>query len=264
MTKKKLVTNNKFKINNKVEFRMADISVEVALQSMNLDGDMIDLITKNQSIWLNFGKKTSHTLRTFLMNLMQKAQLSDKARFMIYFFFSVIKNVQRVLNAMEQLPNEMKTADWFSPVKNFVQRNLVQYTNQENSEKFAVVHLPTTNPGLDCLCAALSMPATKRALNEIIRRNTFTQLDISPTVLEINKQGVMDFWNNKVRKSNNRNRPGESLNFHEDYFNTAAQDKYLLVDRNLNEFNEYEERVGMEEKDVEKWFMKVKNVTSLI
>jgi len=243
---------------------MAEISVADALQSMFIGSELEKILSDNSSIWLNFGKKTSSTLRTKLMQIMQKANLSKEAKFMVYFFAAAVKDPERMLIGMNSLPDTMKTKTWFNEVQNFIRTSLVKYTVSETANRFAVVHLPTTNPGLDCLCAALMMPPTINALNTIVRRVTFCQMHNSPSLQEVAKEGYKAFWENTIKSSKNTNRPKDiKIGFVEEFYETSASDSYKLVDKNMREFTSYNESVGLTLDDVKTWLMGVHSVSML-
>jgi hypothetical protein len=204
--------------------------------------------------------------------LFEKEKMSPEAIFMTYFLHSVVKNCNRILRSMDTMSDEAKSSSWFNQVKNFLEKRLTQYVSQETNEKFASVHLPSTNPGLDCFCAALmeEYPKSKEMLEEsvtrIVGRLTFTQLNINASLQTENKTAVQNFWTNTVkypkvrqlRKS--RNSTVDEEGFQEMYYETSAADKYNLVDDDMEEMLP-RSSAGYTRAEVTAWFLEVQRVT---
>jgi hypothetical protein len=237
--------------------------VAKALLSLGVDDKTMRLLTEDPNQWNMFGKKDSHLLRAKLFKLFTEAKLGKEAIFMIFFFFSVIKNRNRVINSFDELSDEIKAIPSVTDAKKFIQEYLVQYTSQESSKKFAVVHLPTTMPGLDIMMSALILSDTDHDMESyIFSRQTFAQLNISPELQSINMTAQQVFWNNIVKSSKNEARANktvtEDLKFNEDYYKTSAADKYLLVDINFKEVIPKNASLGYTKEELKTWFHKLK------
>lgn len=247
-------------------------SVSSALKTMRLSKEVYHFINDYQENWSGFGKKDSHILRAALMTLFKKEKMSPDAIFMTYFLHSVVKNNVRISRAMERFPEDTKKAVWYAEVKQFLEKRLTMYTSQETTEKFASVHLPSTNPGLDCLCAAMAekVPDNKKEVEEaverIIGRQTFAQLNINKALQAENMAHVRNFWDNTIKqrkvKSNRkaRNTQIEEEGFQEEYYETSAADTYNIVDLNLTEM-EANSRDGYSKGEILEWFLDVKGFT---
>jgi len=109
---------------------VVNVSVPSALLNLSINKDMINYIKDNRAVWASFGKKNSHMYRTELFTSMSTSKLNPEAQLMVLFFFSVIKNRDRVLKAMGLLDAEMQKADWFVPAKGFIESRVVQYVTQ--------------------------------------------------------------------------------------------------------------------------------------
>lgn len=243
----------KFLINNNCYFvNMSNITVSDALEGLKISNDVMKVITSQRDIWMTFGKKNSHLLRAQLFKMFEDAKLTAEGRFMIFYFFAMIKNKNRVLDAMDNLTQQIKSEKWFKEVQTFIKTKLVQYVSEEKNGKFAVVHLPTTMPGLDILSFALASDGSLKVVDEIIKRQCFAQLDLDDDLQAENKAGQIAFWDNIVRKSNNSNQSAFKQGFQEEFYNTSAGDKYCLLDQKLAEVTV--PPGGYSKSDVEKWF----------
>jgi hypothetical protein len=231
---------------------MATTSVSDALQAMNINKSIISTITAQRSVWMTFGKKNSHLLRAQLYKMFEDSHLTQESKFMVHFFFAMIKNHKRVMDAMENLPQTVKSETWFTQTFRFIKDKLVQYVSQEKNGKFAVVHLPTTMPGLDILCFAMATDGKDSNVEEIIKRQCFAQLDLEEELQAENKSAQMDFWENQVKKSNNTNANAFKQGFQEDFYNTSASDKYSLLNIKLQELAV--PPGGYSRSDIEKWY----------
>lgn len=236
---------------------MSSISVAKALEAISMPDNLIKYIRSNREIWTTFGKKNSHLLRAQLFKMYEAAHLKPEEIFMIHFFFSVIKNRDRVKQAMDNMSQEDKGKSWFKKVYDFIDKKLVQYVSQEKNGKFAVVHLPTTMPGLDLLCTVLTMEGTDEEFEELIGKQTFAQLNLSSELQAKNKEKQRAFWENTVKGTRNPDQSAYKTGFVEDFYNNSAGDKYKLVHIANMEVDPEDSDVGYTEEEVRKWFDKV-------
>lgn len=223
------------------------ISIQDSLKKMDFSPELYTFMLENREHWVNFGKKDSHTLRQALEDLMDKEKLSGESRVMLYFFHSVVKDNTRILRAMKTLPEEAKKMGWFDEVSKFIDKRLTKFVTHETADKFASVHLPSTNPGLDCMFGALlekkplSISDLSDSVDRVMKRNTFAQIKINQELQNFNKSAVQIFWNSTVnyKKSKEdrkkRNAVVEEDGFQEAYYDTSAADEYLLVNVDLKE-----------------------------
>ena len=147
-----------------------------------------------------------------------------------------------------------------SKAKTFINKRIVQYYSQENSEKFAAIHLPTTMPGLDITLTAIMYSKSEDNLKMLINKQTFTQLHLDANLQTMNKAGQMEFWNRTVTDSKNpdEGRKGKKMGFVEEFYNTSAGDKYLLMDKNLKEVMPSNRDIGYTMEDLKKWYDNLK------
>lgn len=241
----------------------AIFTVGKALSEMSSADETLRLLTDDNGFWNMFGKKDSHLLRAKLFKIFGEAKLDQETRFMVYFFFSVIKNRTRVLASFEELPPDVKALPAVTKAKEFILNYLVQYTSQESSKKFAVVHLPTTMPGLDIMITALTSENSMASMeSRIYTKQTFCQLNLNSELQSINKAAQQMLWDTVIKSSKNEARVAktvtEDLKFHSNFYDTSASDKYNLVDINMKEIPPTNAALGYTKKDMETWFQKIK------
>jgi len=184
-------------------------SVAKALSEIESTDSTIKLLTMDLSMWNMFGKKDSHLLRAKLFKLMNEAKLDNESKFIVFFFFAIIKNRNRVLASYDELPQEVKAIPSVMKAREFIRDIVVQYTSQESAKKFAAIHLPTTMPGLDIMLTALTIENNNEALaNSIYTKQTFCQIHINSELQTLNKAAQQMFWNTIVKTS--RKTPGRA------------------------------------------------------
>jgi hypothetical protein len=239
-------------------------SVQDAVKAMRLTNDTIKLFANNDDIWANFGKSDSNLLRAKLFRLFTEAKMDPDSILWVYMLFAVIKNLQRVKDHVSNLPDEMKNNPIMNKVTNFMDSYLVQYVAQENNKKFAVVHLPTTMPGLDVTLSAILFKESDENLKMIMEKQTFAQLFLDDKTQNINKLAQTLFWNSTVKKTKNQaNKQGkEDFKFHEDFYENSVKDKYLVLNADLSEYPPSNPSSGYTEEDIKIWYKKLKNETN--
>jgi len=219
--------------------KMSMISVVEALATLRMDEELRTYLLSKRGEWEMFGKMNSHLYRTILMKKMQEANLNGEQRFMVFFLFSVVKNKDRVLKAMEAMAAEDKAKTWFAPVMNFINTVTTQYVSDVvRSKKFPAVNIPNCNPGLDILTWCLITHPNKRTIWELSQRTTFSQLHLNTDMQAIAKEGYAEYWNNVVKSTKNPDAVPQSLpkpEFREDYYANSVNDKYNFVNLNLQE-----------------------------
>lgn len=243
-------------------------SIQSALKTMNLSSVVMKTITEDIDIWTTFGKKDSTLLRAKLIKMFDANKLDPESRFMVFFFFAVIKNRNRVLAHFESLPDTIKAAPPVAKAKDFIVNYIVQYTSQETTKRFAAVHLPTTMPGLDLMATALYSDWSDYSLeNNIITKQTFSQINLNSELQNKNKDAQRMFWDHIVKTSNNEARVNKTvtveLKFHEEYYSTAAKDKYLLIDLKFMEIEPKDKNTGYTMDEVKKWFNDLKKAQEM-
>jgi hypothetical protein len=218
---------------------MPMISVVEALSTLRMDEELKNYLLSKREEWEMFGKMNSHLYRTILMKRMEEANLNGEQRFMVFFLFSVVKNKDRVLKAMEAMAPEDKAKTWFGPVMNFINTTITQYVSDVvRSKKFPAVNIPNCNPGLDILVWCLITHPNKRTVWELSQRTTFSQLNLDANMQAIAREGYAEYWGNVVKISKNPDAVPQALptpQFMEDYYANSVNDKYLLVNLSLQE-----------------------------
>jgi hypothetical protein len=237
------------------------LSVAEALERIEMSEEIIKAFSNRDDIWDSFGKTDSHMLRAKLFKMFRAANLDKSRILMVFILFSAMKNKNRVLQHVDNLPSEMKGASGMDDVKKFIENSLVQYVTQETSSKFAVVHLPTTMPGLDIMVNAMIYSESDANFDMLLSKQTFSQIHLNDELQSYNKEKQKNFWNNTMGFSRNESNDlkGKKAEFKEEFYNTAAKDKYLLVDFNLKEVKPRDLQAGYAKEEVIEWYKKLKS-----
>lgn len=222
---------------------MGMMSVSESLKLMELSAGLKNIIKAAEGTWDGFGKKDSHVLRKKLFQLFKQEKMTPDAVFMVYFFHAAIKDCDRILTAMESLPEAFTVEAWFPQVKNFLTKKMVKYVKNEKATNFASVHLPNTNPGVDIFCAILQSNTPKNddqldKLSEVIlSRSTMAQMTINQDLQDRNKAHVKNFWDNIVifKDAQDRKKNKVEVGFQEQYYDTQARDSYNFIGKDMKE-----------------------------
>jgi len=230
--------------------------VAVALSKMKMDQGMLTYIQSKSNIWVNFGKMNSHLYREKLMKMFDTANLSAEARFMVFFFFSVIKSQPRILKAMGNMSDDDKAKSWYTEVREFIQANVTQYvTGAKNNLKMPAVNIPSCNPGLDILVFSLITPPNMKTIKNLRNRTTFCQLQLDSEMQKEAEAGYNYYWDEIVKSSRNPDKT-EEPKARKDYYETSAADKYLLVGMDLKEIKAPVS--GYTQENIEKYLLEQK------
>jgi len=234
--------------------KMPNITVEEALATLVLDQELMNYLLSKREEWEMFGKMNSHMYRTMLIKIMDESNLNGEQRFMVFFMFSVIKNRDRVLKAMEAMSTEDKAKAWFAPVMNFINNKITQYVSDvTKSKKFPAVNVPNCNPGLDILIWCLITKPNERTMWELACRTTFSQIHLSATMQDFAKEGYKHYWDDVVKTSKNPDAVSMKLpvpEFREDYYANSVSDKYRLINLELQEVQPADQGAGYTEEEV--------------
>lgn len=187
------------------------------------------LLKFNPADFENFGMMNSHVYRNAFIKLVMDSGLSAEEFIMVIALFTAVKNKVRVEKAMVRFNKE----GWFKRVQKFVQDKIVQYTSEldEKMSTFAAVHIPNIMPSITLLCwIKITKPSDVNATN-LLRNLWACQLDIPVSLKEEQKIWEKDFWTSKVTHTRNTSKKRDAvvLGFHEDFWNTKAQDSYPLI-----------------------------------
>jgi len=213
------------------------VGVATALSKLSFSENLLKYIENNRSMWPNLGKMTSHLYREKFMKMMDANSLTPEARFMVFFFFSVIKNQPRVLKELNNMSADVKAEAWYNPTKDFIASHVTQYvTSTVGNNKMPAVNIPSCNPGLDILVFSLITNPADQTIEKVRTRTTFTQLDLDSGAQAEAKKGYAEYWDNIVKGTKNETKT-EAPKMREDYYNTIAGDRYKLLDINLKEID---------------------------
>jgi len=228
------------------------LTVKEALLRLSLDEDTKNYVLDKRDVWSTFGKMNSHLYRAILMKRMMEARLDGTAQFMVFFLFGVIKNQSRVSKALDALDPADKAMSWFAPVKTFVDTHVTQYvTDVVKSKKFPAVNIPTCNPGLDILAYCLITHPNERSFEDVSVRPTFSQLNLDADLQAEAKEGYRYYWESIVKGSRNPDKASvEAPAFREEYYVNSENDKYQLVNMQLEEVPPQNVAVGYSYREV--------------
>lgn len=233
-----------------------DDGVENTLKAMTLSKSLVQFIVTNQKNWANFGKMNSHIYRAQLFEVFESRRMSETAKVMVYLFCAVIKSRPRILKAMDTLPEEVKSEEWFYQVKDFFNTATEQYVSKaEKNKKFPVVNIPNTNPGLDILFFLMVNEEVERSLTNLKDRVTFSQINLAPDMQTLAKSGYEKFWNETVKGTKNDDKP-EAPMMREEYYKNPASDKYNLVDLELKQVKPSNKNTGFTREEIEAYITK--------
>jgi len=206
------------------------LTVSEALTKMVVASSTMDVIRENAAHFVSFGSSTSHTLRENLFKLFKLENLDGESIFFVYFLTSLIKNKGRIESSMGRMPSSFQNLPSVSSARRFINNRVVQYVPEESAgNKFAIVHLPTTMPGLDILCNLLITPKNKRSLDILYERQTFAQISLEEFMIGKCKESQKIFWERKVMTTKNLNNTTFRPVFREEFFATSSSDQYKLV-----------------------------------
>lgn len=238
------------------DYSSVNSGVRASLNKLILSDDLKAYIASNKSNWANFGKMTSHLYREKLMKMFDTNNLSSESKFMVFFFFSVIKNQPRVLKAMNSLPSEVQNSSWFNGTKDFISTQVTQYVTQTSGNtKFPAVNIPSCNPGLDILVFCLITNPEDKTVEVLRNRTTFAQLDLDADMQSQAKIGYANYWDNIVQGTKNTTTT-EEPKMRENYYATTAGDKYKLINSKMEEIPV--PIGGYSRKDIEKYMINTK------
>ena len=170
--------------------------------------------------------------------MFDQSGFDKKARFMVYFFFSVTKNKKRVRDALTAHSAEFQTMAWYDPVFKFVSTKVVQYTTNEqavtNNEVFAAPFISPTPP-------RIGHADLLHAQHEV-HRGHGEEADLLPAQVGRRDAGVEQggvqvvryYWDQVVEKTR-RKILKEAPMYREDYYNNSAGDAYLLIGQDFKE-----------------------------
>lgn len=242
-----------------IDFSSISAEIAAVVLNMRLSDELVKFVKDRENIWPVFGKKNSHLYRTQLMGLMLSAGMKPESKVMVYFFMAVIKNVTRVIKAMDSMEDTVKTLTWFSEVRDFFGTRVVQYVTQaERQRKFPAVNIPSTNPGLDILFWCMMTKDSLRTLENLKERTTFCQLALNDEMQTLAKRGYENYWNNVVKSSRNPDHVSMQLpapQMREDYYLNPASDKYPLLSKNMTVIEPATNQSGYTRLEIERYLI---------
>lgn len=222
--------------------------------------DLKKWISQHQGKLNDFGKKNSHILREKLFKLFEQNRLSSDAQFMLYFFASLIKRKKRMLDGLDKLSDDTKSLAWFIQLKDFIDSVLVDFPEDETESHFALIHLPATNPPLTLLCLALAVNKEDFTYEFVLSQQVFAQVNLSPDVQKAQKEKMVDFWTNTIKKTTHQvnrvqfeKKISSGTAFDEEIYRNQENDKYLLLNRSFKSVSPSNPVLGYTEAEIRTW-----------
>lgn len=204
------------------------LTIAAAMSTLSLTENFKNTIMSNKSMWANFGKKNSHMYRAELFTSMSTFQMSTEEKFVVMFLFCVIKSQPRVLKELDNMSEDFKNQAWYTKVREFTANKVTQYVTSANvNKKFPAVNIPSTLPGFDIMVYCLITDKKTRSIEAMSRRPTFAQLNLSPTMQAVAKEGYAYYWNEIVKGTKNT-ASVEEPKMREEYYANSEGDKYEL------------------------------------
>jgi hypothetical protein len=206
-----------------------NFSVKSAMALLNFSGSFRTDVKSNLQMWKNFGKKNSHMYRAELFTSMSTSNLSEEAKFIVLFLFCVIKSQPRVLKELDSMSEAFKNKVWYTPVRDFVAGKVTQYvTAATMNKKFPAVNIPSTMPGFDTMVYCLINTKSERNIQDLSRRPTFAQINLSQKMQDVAKEGYAYYWDNIVKGTKNSAQT-EAPKMREEYYKNSEGDQYDML-----------------------------------
>lgn len=228
----------------KVAVRNTD-SLAAILDSVSDFKDVVKVAAMNEDIFDGFGLNNSSKYRARFLELCTKKGLSRKETLTVIMLCSVMKQKKRIIDDIDKV--KMDKAE-LAKVKAFISENMVQKTSElrNQTDRFAVVHVPSSFPGLDIFFWAVFCRPSDLTLVKLKDRVTFSQLHLDALMQRVAKQGYDKYWQKTV-VDKNAVLPPQSR---EDFYANQVGDTYRFVLPNMKE-DEREE--AYDKVYVEKW-----------
>lgn len=174
----------------------------------------------NPADFADFGVMDSKIYAAKLMRLFDQYLNDPVHQTMVIALATAVKNRKRILRAM----TKFSTKPWFGAVRAFFNNHCVQYTYEEEEQSFSVVHIPSALPFIAARCWLQMHPHP--TVDEFLENLWAAQFNLDSHLMDGQKAWESDFWENSVQKGGQNFERGK---FNEDYWNTKAGDRYLLV-----------------------------------
>jgi hypothetical protein len=194
----------------------------------------------NPADFKDFGKMTSHIYRAkfyaVVKDLVDAGMIQNSSVSVIIYFATLIKNKQRILNALTELYTKYSASTWLPDAVYFYTNATVQFVSEaERTGLFPVVNLPSCQPNLAAHFYKLHLKGDKVARSDVDLMKKFTenlwfcQLRITPELKAKHKIWETNFWNVTVKKSKNPDSARYERGFNDTYYQTKAEDDYKFI-----------------------------------
>jgi hypothetical protein len=195
----------------------------------------------NQAEFVNVGAKTSETLRAEFYRQCEANHLEGRVIPAIYLQATLCKNRTRLQNHWPQFNDNIRNDADMLAAHNYIEQHMCDTTRQETRQRFALIHLPATNPGLCAMFWRDVRPVANRSLAEFLATPYATQLRLDNTMLGYNLRRLANFWHTNIRRTNNAQNQllfdqqmATGSSFNQRIWNTQARDRYCLIDAAAN------------------------------
>jgi len=238
-----------------INFDMAAI-----VSKMTPSKDLKKFLDANRGAFVDFGKKNSHILRAKLEKIMEKEELPKDSQFMLHFFAALMKRKNRMIMGLDKMSDEIKDLDWYEPLYNFVTDNCVDFPDEEDSDSFALIHLPATNPPLILLCWVLASKREDVTYENFLSQQVSAQINLSEEVQAEQKEVMRKFWEETVTRTSRakfqkefEKKRNSGNAFDEQIYKNQENDKYLLLNKTFRTVRPTDMTEGYTKHEILTW-----------
>jgi len=181
---------------------------------------------------------TSHTLRTRFMQIAKAAKLTPAQIVAVYAIANITNNRDRLLKAWDSFPGAIQSNQDWSRVRRFVSESMVTWPNEEKGKRFALIHLPATNPTIMAVTWRGITQKDDLTVDEFLKNRWAAQLWLDGDLRAVQKEHMRTFWNSMKTTSHETNRheferrKQEKTLFDEGIYATQEKDHYPLGEVN--------------------------------
>jgi len=208
------------------------------VSKMTPSKELKKFLESNRGAFVDFGKKNSHILRAKLEKIMEKEELPKDSQFMLHFFAAMMKRKNRMLMGLDKMSDDIKELSWFEPLVNFINDSCVDFPDEEDSDSFALIHLPATNPPLILLCWAMASNKEDLTYENFLSQQVAAQINLSEEVQAEQKEFMRKFWEETVTRTSRakyqkefEKKRNSGNAFDEQIYKNQENDKYLLLNK---------------------------------
>jgi len=194
------------------------------LDQMKEAFDLTALSEISTEDFIAFGMMNSHLYRAKLLKLMKESKLDTTECLWVVILATAIKSKKRILNAMTRFSDK----DWYTKVHAFYQTKIVEKTPEIKEGTFAVVHIPSSLPGLSAIAWKHMTDKSNRTVETMIQNLWFGQLHLDEDLQTEHMEWEKEFWNSIPENKR------KEKDYDPSYYDNKKTDKYLVFDSKFN------------------------------